>query len=225
MSVCKKVINNNINNEASYEFKLYKHLGNTLPVIDCLDDLIKELNLIFESDTVNIELVSYVMKSYKSNPLDWKKYAKFSRYRYARNLIDEGNGKYNLMTLCWGEGHGSAIHDHANSHCFMKMLQGSLEEIRFAWPEKPNGELKETERNRLNINEVTYINDSIGLHRVENVSSIDTAISLHLYCPPYNRCSVFNQNTGQKSTCNVTFYSIHGKRLKENKELQEPEDN
>lgn len=62
------------------------------------------------------------------------------------------------MALCWGEGHGSAIHDHANSHCFMKMLQGSLEEIRFAWPEKTGEELKEIDRNRLNVNEVTYIN-------------------------------------------------------------------
>lgn len=26
--------------------------------------------------------------------------------RYTRNLVDEGNGKFNLMILCWGEGHG-----------------------------------------------------------------------------------------------------------------------
>lgn len=38
------------------------------------------------------------------------------------------------MILCWGEGHGSAIHDHADSHCFMKMLNGELREIRYAWP-------------------------------------------------------------------------------------------
>lgn len=64
------------------------------------------------------------------------------------------------MILCWGEGHGSAIHDHANSHCFMKILQGSLEEIRFAWPEKDieDEELKEIGRSRLELNEVCYIN-------------------------------------------------------------------
>lgn len=33
------------------------------------------------------------------------------------------------MVLCWGEGHGSAIHDHANAHCIMKMLQGKLCEV------------------------------------------------------------------------------------------------
>lgn len=54
--------------------------------------------------------------------------------RYTRNLVDAGNGKFNLMIICWGEGHGSAIHDHADSHCFMKMLKGELREIRYAWP-------------------------------------------------------------------------------------------
>ena len=33
------------------------------------------------------------------------------------------------MVLCWGEGHGSAIHDHANAHCVMKILQGELCEV------------------------------------------------------------------------------------------------
>jgi len=27
------------------------------------------------------------------------------------------------MLLCWGEGHVSSVHDHADSHCFMKVLQ------------------------------------------------------------------------------------------------------
>lgn len=57
-----------------------------------------------------------------------------SSFRYTRNLVDAGNGKFNLMILCWGEGHGSAIHDHSESHCFMKMLRGELQEIRYAWP-------------------------------------------------------------------------------------------
>ena len=39
-----------------------------------------------------------------------------SRGRYTRNLVDEGNGKFNLMLLCWGEGHASAVHDHADAH-------------------------------------------------------------------------------------------------------------
>lgn len=47
-------------------------------------------------------------------------YVTFIR-RYTRNLVDEGNGRYNLIVLCWDSGQGSGIHDHADSHCFMKV--------------------------------------------------------------------------------------------------------
>ena len=59
-------------------------------------------------------------------------YTKFNRYplfvhfRYTRNLVDEGNGKFNLIVLCWGEQQASSIHSHANSHCFMKVCSDWL---------------------------------------------------------------------------------------------------
>lgn len=61
-------------------------------------------------------------------------------------MVDAGNGKFNLMIICWGEGHGSAIHDHADSHCFMKMLKGELREIRYAWPNDDNNNATEMEQ-------------------------------------------------------------------------------
>ena len=60
---------------------LIKEFGDNLPVVHTLDDLIRELRKIFDSDNVNIELVDYVMRSYKTNYADWKKYAKFDRMR------------------------------------------------------------------------------------------------------------------------------------------------
>lgn len=63
------------------DFTANKHLGNSLPVINSLDDLIRELRKLFESDRVNVEFLKYLMKSYKSRPADWKKFAKFDRYR------------------------------------------------------------------------------------------------------------------------------------------------
>lgn len=69
--------------------------------------------------------------------------------RYTRNLVDAGNGKFNLMIICWGEGHGSAIHDHSDCHCFMKMLKGELVESRYAWPET-NHDTNNNEENECN---------------------------------------------------------------------------
>lgn len=40
----------------------------------------------------------------QSKEEDWQKFAIFDPAKYTRNLVDDGNGKFNLMVLCWGEG-------------------------------------------------------------------------------------------------------------------------
>ncbi|XP_069481634.1 cysteine dioxygenase type 1 isoform X2 [Ambystoma mexicanum] len=117
------------------------------------------------------------------------------------------------MILCWGEGHGSSIHDHADSHCFMKMLQGNLKETLFDWPDKKTkGEMSKKSERILKDNQCAYISDSIGLHRVENSSHTESAVSLHLYSPPFDSCQTFDQRTGHKSKVKMTFWSAYGKR-------------
>lgn len=178
-----------------------------------LQDLIQILHNIFSSDKINVEEVQTIMESYESNPLDWRQFAKFDQYRYTRNLVDEGNGKFNLMILCWGEGHGSSIHDHADSHCFMKMLEGNLKETLFEWPdEKMKGEMSKKSERILKNNQCAYISDSIGLHRVENSSHTEPAVSLHLYSPPFDSCQTFDQRTGHQSKVKMTFWSTYGTR-------------
>ena len=49
--------------------------------VSTLDDLIVELHKAFEGDVVDVDHVMQLMKSYKSNPLEWGKFAKFDRYR------------------------------------------------------------------------------------------------------------------------------------------------
>ena len=94
----------------------------------------------------------------------------FLKIRYTRNLIDEGNGKFNILLLVWAESQVSSIHDHSNSNCFMKCLSGELLETKYAWPtmsEDSNGneeeeekekEMVELKRTPLRKNEVCFIN-------------------------------------------------------------------
>ena len=49
--------------------------------VTSMSALISELHQVFDSDSVNIEYVNHLLISYKSNPAEWKKYAKFDRYR------------------------------------------------------------------------------------------------------------------------------------------------
>ncbi|CAF1498989.1 unnamed protein product [Adineta steineri] len=179
-----------------------------------LNELIELLYEAFATNDVNIDYVHTIMNNYKGNVKEWAPFLKFQPNKYTRNLVDAGNGKFNLMILCWAESQGSSIHDHTNSHCFMKCIQGTLVETKYAWP-KDGGENTETpmeiiSRTELKDGKVAYINDSIGLHRVENPSHTDTAVTLHLYVPPYSHCSVFDERTGRTKEAHVTFYSING---------------
>ncbi|CAG2179134.1 unnamed protein product [Oppiella nova] len=61
-------------------------------------------------------------------------------------------------------------------------------------------------------NGVAYINDSIGLHRLEHRSATSQAVSLHLYIPPYNKCQIFDESTGSSNEVKSTFYSKYGMR-------------
>lgn len=179
--------------------------------------LIDKLNHLFSDTHVNVEEVQKCMESYQPVWDEWEKYANFDPHRYTRNLVDVGNGKFNLILLCWGEGHGSGVHDHADAHCWMKIMDGVLCEKLYDWPETPVDpsmyqEMTPRRITEYKTGEVAYINDTIGLHRVENNSHSNRAVSLHLYSPPFEMCQSFDDRTGKASKCKVIFWSKFGER-------------
>jgi cysteine dioxygenase len=190
-----------------------KYLDNTAHLSTqpkSLNELIELIYQAFATDEVNIDYVHTIMNNYKGNMNEWAPFIKFQPNKYTRNLVDNGNGKFNLMILCWAESQGSSIHNHTNSHCFMKCLQGKLIETKYAWPIDGEEPMHIISRRELKEGEVAYINDSIGLHRAENPSHTDTAITLHLYVPPYDHCNVYDERTGRINEVNITFYSVGG---------------
>jgi len=186
------------------------------------EELIEKLLEMFSGDDANVEEVMDVLSSYKTKKSDWKKYAKFGKYKYTRNLVHEGNGKFNLMLLCWAPGNQSAIHDHSDAHCFVKCLQGHLLETKYHWPHEAknkDGSCKVQEEEDILVDDVTYMSDELGLHRVENTSHSDGAVSLHLYSPPFNSCQVFDERTSNVITARapMTFWSKFGEKVNRKK--------
>lgn len=136
------------------------------------------------------------------------------------------------MILCWAPGTQSAIHDHSNSHCLLKVLDGNVEESLYDWPSPPSPTdsaiassplsppshpqesallLKKT--SVYSANQVTYMHDTLGLHKISNPSSFKGAVSLHLYSPPYSTCKTFCPKSGtSRASGNIVFYSIKGER-------------
>lgn len=180
------------------------------------EQLIERLLEIFDSDEVNIDEVEELLSAYHTIKTDWKKYAKYDAYKYTRNLVHEGNGKFNLMLLCWGPGNQSSIHDHADAHCFVKNLEGDMKETRFDWPsdkESEDGAMVEKGAVHIKPDDVTYMSDELGLHRVENTSHSNPAVSLHLYSPPFQSCQMFDERTGKALRCPMTFWSKYGEKI------------
>ncbi|GAB1200775.1 RmlC-like cupin domain-containing protein [Aspergillus pseudonomiae] len=176
-----------------------------------------------DSDDVDPLTIQRLMDRYTSNAEEWQPFALPDLSKtYTRNLIDEGNGKSNLLILVWSPGKGSAIHDHANAHCVMKVLKGSLQETLYSWPDQSkleHGQISPPQIKRETTyceNQVTYMSDKLGLHKISNPDPDNVAVSLHLYTPPNAATygfSVFDEKTGKAFHIKQSnFYSIRGKR-------------
>lgn len=168
------------------------------------------------SADIDIDHIRDIMESYTSNEAHWGKFALADATKgYTRNGIVDINGNANLLILVWLPGKGSAIHDHANAHCCMKILKGQLTEYLYDIPEEQQ-KMEPKLTTPMGRNEVGYISDKIGLHRIANETS-DFAVSLHLYTPPYASlygCSMYELNTARKHKVDMSkYHSWQGKLM------------
>lgn len=81
--------------------------------------------------------------------------------------------------LVWSPGKGSPIHDHADAHCLMKVLKGSLKETRFEFPNDEDERPRIIKETTYAKDMVTYMSDDLGLHKISNPDPENIAVSLH----------------------------------------------
>ncbi|KAI1817847.1 cysteine dioxygenase type I [Poronia punctata] len=194
----------------------------TMNAFDVLVDDIREVlgpSSGLDSADVDVEDLTHLMERYVSKHEEWAPYAlSDQKMNYTRNLVDEGNGKANLLVLVWTPGKGSPIHDHGNAHCLMKILHGNLTETRYDFPDGDVEKPMQIKSERVyEENAVAYMADELGLHRMCNSGS-DYAVSLHLYTPPNvarQGCNIFNPKTGKKThIAKCGNYSEYGQRVR-----------
>lgn len=176
------------------------------------------------NDDIDIEKVKQLMNDYKADEIDWKHLALHDNSRnYSRNGIINLNGNANLLILVWSPGKSSAIHDHADAHCCMKILSGELIEHLYEVPDHEGDQLKIKKETTLKRDVVGYINDSIGLHKISNPLEDQVSVSLHLYTPPYAAlygCSMYESGTGKKHHVDMSkYYSWQGKLINDRESL------
>lgn len=61
-------------------------------------------------------------------------------------MVDEGNGKFKLMIMWWGEGNGKEIKDKDNDKWLMKVMKGKIKEVKLNWNDDKNVVKKSDEK-------------------------------------------------------------------------------
>ena len=161
------------------------------------------------------------------NAYDCTGYEKYIHFdtdtRYTRNLIVKRTDKYALILLCWNADRPSPIHDHPTRGCWLRVLDGTVTETRYAFPAADEAKVRSDECKDaeekvsgcevpLVVTKVTtctapspscFMHDTIGLHSVSAVGG--DAITLHLYVPEYTKCRVFDEKTGTAASCDAHY--------------------
>ncbi len=111
---------------------------------------------------------------------------------YTRNLVSTDGLHYTLLILCWNAGKESKIHNHPCDGCFIKTLRGCIRETLYKTNEETD-EIKQINNRFFSENQVSYMSDHIGLHKIGNPNRDIPAVTLHLYTPPFQSCKVRNR--------------------------------
>ena len=89
---------------------------------------------------------------------------------------NKNNTIFGMYLIAWNSFCHTSVHNHPEGGCLMKILDGSIKEQRFM-----NAESFSI-INTLNKDDVSYIHDDIGLHRILNENNT-TSYSLNIYSP------------------------------------------
>ncbi|KAL8768330.1 MAG: hypothetical protein Q9194_005733 [Teloschistes cf. exilis] len=198
---------------------LTNHRTGFQKLVEDVRDVLGSESDLTTSDNIRNKLEA-LLEDYKSMQAQWQEYIfKDPSMTFTRNLVSKGNGRYNLI------------------------LQGRLIETRYAWPSQsrpaPMLMTKETTSTR---DEVIYMADSLGLHKISNPDPKEYAVSLHcmswpssiyaqdkpmanprstwltgaVYTPPnaaMEGCQIFDAESGKATHCKVyEYYSEFGRK-------------
>ena len=121
-------------------------------------------------------------------PNAWKKYSLFDNNKpYTRNLISTDHESYTLLLLCWNPEKESPIHDHPCDGCWLQVLEGGIQEVRY------DRKLNQVSQIDCREGELSYITDNVGYHKVGNPTK-QPAVTLHLYAPPFETCQCWHSD-------------------------------
>lgn len=129
----------------------------------------------------DFENIPGLLAGYSSDNDDWMKYATENPdpgCTYTRNSLKTvGTDKGQILLILWKPETISAIHSHNGAQCWVKLLDGQIEESLYS----PDDMKHAFKTGTVRRDEICYIDDTIGLHAMENRLSETRSVSLHVY--------------------------------------------
>jgi len=178
-----------------------------------LDSLVRSLHEEFQGKARGTR-IGELLGDYARAQSDWREFALTSAHCYTRNLVAREE-HFELMILCWGAGQESPIHNHEGQDCWMAVLEGEMEEVRFPTPNSgARGSIHSKATLVWGPGQVAFIRDEMGLHLVRpSPASAYGGSTLHLYASPYDECDCYCPETGLVTRKRLGHYSIRGQLL------------
>ena len=173
--------------------------------VESLEELIEKLD---HSDSFNL---GKVIKQMNIPLSDFETFASWDKEGYTRNCIRRTN-EYELILLCWKKGDATPIHGHGGQRCWVYQIEGQLTEIRY--DKNDSGHLIEIDRKLLTPGNLTFMNNSMGYHKLNNETN-GRAMTLHIYVSPITSCKVFNDNKKDFELKEMEYDTINGIALAE----------
>jgi cysteine dioxygenase len=137
------------------------------------------------TDEDSILAVIRTLEALDVSPQEVEYYVKNRDWLGYRVLIFDG-GHFNAVLNIWEPQQESVVHDHVDSHAWMRVLEGSLVDLEYAFPSDtlPGRVVRCVTVQR---GSVSYSAPSI-VHALRNASASGLAASLHVYSPPCTAC-------------------------------------
>jgi cysteine dioxygenase len=112
---------------------------------------------------------------------------------YKRNLIRLGKW-YQVYALCWKSGQRSPIHDHINTTCGVRVLQGCG--VETVYEPSPCGMMMATRSHELKVGDICASQDS-DTHQISNLQPAgQNLVTLHIYSPPLKEFHTYSATDG-----------------------------
>lgn len=126
----------------------------------------------------------------------------FGARGYKRNTIARSE-HYELLALTWRSGHCTPIHDHRQSSCAFRVVQGTGTEVRFSVT--PSGLVCPVSTHEMAPGYICAAEEA-DIHQVANMQAPgEDLVTLHIYSPPIQCMQTYKFATSDGAECAANY--------------------